>query len=94
MRIANLPTARNRRRIAARSWLYATLGLPIAAHAQFSGKASATTQFEDNSNVAALQSGYSNTGAGFDNGRRSDTDYSYGGELDGRHHSLGFEIVG
>ncbi|HTD72631.1 MAG TPA: outer membrane beta-barrel protein [Steroidobacteraceae bacterium] len=86
MFIANHHTGRNSHYSVAYGWLlFAALGLPIAAHAQFYGKASATTQYESNSNVVALQSGFSNTGPGFNGGRRSDTDYSYGGELDGTY---------
>jgi hypothetical protein len=82
MVIANYKTGRNSHHFVACSWLlFAALGLPIAAHAQFYGKASATATYESNSNVFASQSGFSSAG----NGRNSDTDYSYGGELDGTY---------
>jgi hypothetical protein len=61
----------------------ATLILPIRAHAQFTGRASATTQFESNSNVFALDAGSAQPGT--NDFRRSDTDYSYGAELDGSY---------
>jgi hypothetical protein len=53
--------------------------LPIRAHAQFTGKASATGQFETNSNVFDLPSGVAPFGA---NGRRSDTYFAYGADFD------------
>jgi hypothetical protein len=57
------------------------LVLPFRANAQFTGKASATSQFESNSNVFDLDSGIAPpTNSGF---RRSDTSYAYGAEFDG-----------
>jgi len=59
------------------------LALPIRADAQFTGSASATTQFESNSNVFDLESDSAiPAGNGF---RRSDTDYAYGAEFDGKY---------
>jgi hypothetical protein len=57
----------------------AGLALPIRAHAQFTGKASATGQFESNSNVFDLSSGLEPPG---NNGRRSDTYFAYGADFD------------
>jgi hypothetical protein len=56
------------------------LALPSRAHAQFVGKASATSQFQSNSNVFDLDSGVAPPGG--NGSRRSDTDYSYGAEFD------------
>lgn len=61
----------------------AALALPIQAHAQFTGKASATGQFESNSNVFALQSGFAQPGT--NDFHRSDTYLAYGAEFDGRY---------
>src|SRR5882724_7372176 len=58
------------------------LTLPIGAHAQFSGKASATGQFESNSNVYDLSSGQAPPGS---DGRRSDTFFAYGGDFELRY---------
>jgi hypothetical protein len=41
------------------------LALPIRAHAQFTGKASATGQFESNSNVFSLESNFTQPGTGY-----------------------------
>lgn len=60
---------------------FAALALPIRAHAQFTGKASATGQFESNSNVFALESGFAQPGT--NDSRRSDTYFSYGAGFDG-----------
>jgi hypothetical protein len=59
------------------------LGLPNSVRAQFSGQASATGTYESNTNVFALNSGFFL--AGDPNFKRSDTDYSYGAELDGSY---------
>jgi hypothetical protein len=59
----------------------AALVLPVRAYAQFTGKASATGQFESNSNVFNLESGF--TQPGTNNFPRSDTYYAYGAEFDG-----------
>ena len=61
----------------------AALALPIHAHAQFSGQASATGTYESNTNVFALNSGFSPTSD--PNFRRSDTDFSYGAALNGSY---------
>lgn len=61
----------------------AALTLPIRAHAQFTGKASATGQFESNSNVFALDSGFLQPGT--NDFRRSDTYYAYGGAFEGNY---------
>jgi hypothetical protein len=58
----------------------AALGLSSRAHAQFIGKASATGQFQSNSNVFDLDSGF--TPPGTNGSRRADTDYAYGAEFD------------
>jgi hypothetical protein len=57
------------------------LSLPIRAHAQFTGKASATAQFESNSNVFDLESGFNPTGTN----DRSDTFFAYGAAFDARY---------
>jgi len=59
------------------------LSLPIRAHAQFAGKASATGQFESNSNVFDVPSGFEPPGT--NNFRRSDTYFAYGADLDGSY---------
>ncbi len=59
------------------------LSLSLPAHAQFAGRAAATTQFESNSNVFDLNSGVNPPGA--TDGRRSDTSYSYGAQFDGSY---------
>jgi len=59
------------------------LAAAFPAHAQFAGRASATTQFESNSNVFDLNSGIAAPGS--TDGRRSDTFYSYGAELVGSY---------
>jgi hypothetical protein len=61
----------------------AALALPIRAHAQFTGKASATGRFESNSNVFDLSSGF--TQPGTNEYLRSDTYYAYGAEFDGNY---------
>src|SRR5579863_137175 len=63
----------------------AALSLPVPAHAQFAGKASATGQYESNSNVFDLESGFA---PGTNGIPRSDTYYAYGAEFDG-NYSLG-----
>jgi hypothetical protein len=61
----------------------AALMSPIQAYAQFAGKASATAQFEDNSNVFDLQAGAAPPQInGF---ARSDTFLAYGAEVDGTY---------
>jgi hypothetical protein len=65
----------------------AALALPILARAQFTGKASATGQYESNSNVFDLPSG-GVVQPGTDEFRRGDTFLAYGGEFDG-NYSLG-----
>lgn len=62
---------------------FVALALPIRAHAQFTGNASATGQFESNSNVFALESGFAQPGT--NNFRRSDTYYAYGADMDGHY---------
>jgi len=59
------------------------VALPIRAHAQFSGKVSATGQFESNSNVFALESGAPPPEG--DGRRRSDTFFAYGADFDLRY---------
>ena len=61
----------------------ATLALPITAQAQFSGKASATAQFESNSNVFALESGAAQPGV--NESGRSDTYFAYGADFSGSY---------
>jgi hypothetical protein len=63
----------------------AAVVLPSQADAQFTGSASATGQFESNSNIFNLDSGYLQPGA--KDFRRGDTDYAYGVELDGKYLS-------
>jgi Putative beta-barrel porin 2 len=59
------------------------LALPLAAHAQLAGKASATAQYENNSNPFALDS--SVTAPGTSGLRGSSTDFQYGAEFDGTY---------
>jgi hypothetical protein len=61
--------------------VFAALTLPIPARAQFTGKASATGQFESNSNVFYLDSGAAQPGT--NDFRRADTFLAYGAEFDG-----------
>jgi hypothetical protein len=61
----------------------AALALPVHAHAQFTGHASATGTYESNTNVFALNSGFSP--AGSPDFRRSDTYFSYGAALGGSY---------
>jgi hypothetical protein len=56
--------------------------VPSQARAQFTGKVDATGQFESNSNVFDLARGLSPPGS---NGRRSDTDFAYGADVDLRY---------
>jgi hypothetical protein len=56
------------------------LSLPMRAHAQFTGKAAATVQFESNSNVFYLNRGAAPPGTG--DSRRSDTFVAYGAQFD------------
>jgi hypothetical protein len=65
---------------------FASLTLPMRAHAQFTGKASATGQFESNSNVFYLNSGAAQPGT--DDFRRGDTFYAYGADVEG-HYAWG-----
>lgn len=58
------------------------LAVPIRAHAQFTGSASATTLFESNSNVFDLDSGVAQP-AGY---RGSSTDFAYGAGFDGSYN--------
>ena len=61
----------------------AALALPMHAHAQFTGQASATGTYESNTNVFALNSGVSPGGnPGLP---RSDTDFTYGAALNGSY---------
>lgn len=62
---------------------FATLISPTVAHAQFSGKVSASGQFESNSNVFALESGFVPETGDF---HRGDTYFAYGAELDGNYN--------
>jgi hypothetical protein len=57
------------------------LALPMRAQAQFTGKASATMQFESNSNVFYLNRGAAPPG-GTGDSRRSDTFLAYGAQFD------------
>jgi hypothetical protein len=59
------------------------IALPFQARAQFKGSASATGQFESNSNVFDLPSGVSP--AGTSDFRRSDTYFAYGAAFDGSY---------
>jgi hypothetical protein len=59
------------------------LSLPIRAHAQFTGKATATGQFESNSNVFDLNSGFAQPGT--NGSRRSDTFFAYGAQFDANY---------
>ena len=61
---------------------FATLVASGPCLAQFVGSASATGQFESNSNVFALASGQSEPGAG---GRRADTFFAYGASFDAKY---------
>ena len=58
----------------------AALVVPVRAHAQVTGDVSATAQFESNSNVFDLQSGFAPQAN--NDTRRSDTDLSYGANFD------------
>jgi hypothetical protein len=57
----------------------ASLVLPLESHAQVTGKASVTSQFESNSNVFDLNSGYPPETGGY---RRGDTFFAYGARFD------------
>src|SRR5580704_10589231 len=57
----------------------AALALPVRAHAELSGSASATTQYESNSNLFALDTG---TGQAAATNARA-TDFTYGASFDG-----------
>lgn len=70
----------------------AALALPIRAQAQFAGGASATVQYESNSNVFDVPSGYSPPGV--NDFRRSDTYFAYGAELDGSYKWSRQELFG
>jgi hypothetical protein len=59
------------------------LALPTRAYAQFTGNASATGQFESNSNVFDLNSGVGLPGN--PSFRRSDTYFAYGAQFDGSY---------
>jgi hypothetical protein len=56
------------------------LAVPTRAHAQFAGKASADVQFEENSNIFAIDTGYAQSAAY--GARNSSTDLAYGAEFD------------
>lgn len=58
----------------------AAFSLPMPALAQFTGKASATAQYESNTNVFDLNSGSGAPSTG--NTRRADTFYAYGAQFD------------
>ncbi len=58
----------------------AACALPSHAFAQFSGKAAATAQYESNSNVFDLNSGFGTPSIA--DGRRSDSFYAYGGQFE------------
>jgi hypothetical protein len=58
----------------------AALGLPIHARAQFTGKATATGQFESDSNVFNLESGFPQPGT--NDFRRADSFLAYGAAFD------------
>jgi hypothetical protein len=75
------------RQYAARALLFcaalAALTLPIQARAQFTGRATATGQFESDSNVFNLESGFPQPGT--DDFRRADSFYAYGAEFDAKY---------
>jgi hypothetical protein len=64
----------------------AALTLPLQANAQFTGKASATGQYETDSNVFDLPSGVPPPGG--NDAPRGDTFFAYGAQMDG-NYSLG-----
>ena len=57
------------------------LGLPVPAHAQLSGSASVSTQYESNSNIYAQDSGYTQLGTALPHG--SSTSLTYGADVTG-----------
>ena len=59
------------------------LVLPLPAVAQLTGKAAATAQYENNSNIFYLNSGFGAPSTG--EGRRSDTYYAYGAQFEGEY---------
>jgi hypothetical protein len=61
----------------------AALVLPFRAHAQLTGSASASGQYENNSNVFALETGYGQPGTG--GARSSTTDFVYGASFNGAY---------
>jgi len=61
----------------------AMAGLPLQAFSQFNGKAAATAQYESNSNVFDLNSGFGSPA--LTQGRRSDTYYAYGAQFDSQY---------
>ena len=61
----------------------AALAMPLRAHAQFTGTASALGQFESNSNVFDLPSGVAPPGG--NDSKRGDTYWAYGAEFDGKY---------
>jgi hypothetical protein len=63
--------------------MLAVLALPVPARAQFNGNASATSQFESNSNIFALDSGAAQPAT--DGYNRSTTDFAYGAAFNGTY---------
>jgi len=62
---------------------FAAVSVPMSARAQFTGNASATGQFESDSNVFALESGFAQPGTS--DFHRSDTFFAYGADFDGKY---------
>jgi hypothetical protein len=87
MHTVNHCSCRKVRRSAVQGLLIRTalvaLALPISAHAQFAGKASATAQFENNSNVFAVDGSPAQAGAS--SAHDSSTEYVYGAAFDGTY---------
>ena len=87
MHTVNHCSCRKLRQSAAQGLLICTalaaLVLPFRAHAQLTGSATATGQFENNSNVFDLQSGYAQPGTS--STRSSTTDFVYGAAFSGAY---------
>jgi hypothetical protein len=62
---------------------FAAVALPLHAFAQLNGRAAGTLQYENNSNVFDLTSGFGTPTTA--TGRRSDTYYAYGAEFDAQY---------
>jgi hypothetical protein len=74
---------KGRQYVACALTICAALALPIQARAQFAGKASATGQFESDSNVFNLQSGFPQPGT--QDFQRADSFFAYGAAFDAKY---------